>query len=191
LLDVAAREYRFEDADLRDAGAEGDLLLVTAHRRESFGAPLRAMLAAVRDLVERNPALEAVYPVHPNPEVRGAAREVLGDAPRVRLVDPLGYVPFVHLLKEATLVLTDSGGIQEEAPALGTPVLVMRDTTERPEAVEAGTARLVGTTREAIAAAVQELLDDPVARQRMASAANPFGDGRAGRRIADHLASLG
>ncbi len=189
LLEIAARPYMFTDPLLERVGCERRLVLVTAHRRESFGEPFRQMCAAMRDLARDNPAIEIVYPVHPNPNVRRAVQEVLADQDRVHLIDPLEYLPFVHLLKKAYVVLTDSGGIQEEAPALGKPVLVMRDVTERPEAVDAGTAILVGTSYERIRTETQRLLDDPVAYARMAQAANPYGDGFASRRIADHLAS--
>lgn len=190
LLDVAARPYTFACAELERAGRERRLILVTAHRRESFGDPFRQMCAAMRDLAHANPDVEIVYPVHPNPNVRRAVAEVLAGQERIHLVDPIEYLPFIHLLKKAYLVLTDSGGIQEEAPALGKPVLVMRDVTERPEAIEAGTAMLVGTSYDRIRGEVQRLLDDTAAYARMGQAANPYGDGLASRRIAEHLASL-
>jgi UDP-N-acetylglucosamine 2-epimerase (non-hydrolysing) len=160
----------------------GRTILVTAHRRENWGEPLRDICLAVRDLVERNPDVRAVFPVHLNPLVQNTAREILGDLDRVSLIAPLDYAPFVKAMKEATLILTDSGGVQEEGPSLGKPVLVMRTTTERPEAVEAGTVRLVGVKREDIVRNAQELLDDAAAYGRMANAVNPYGDGHAGRR---------
>jgi len=191
LLHVADRPCPdFADARLAAAGKEKKLLLVTAHRRESFGAPLREMFGAMRALVEANADLEIVYPVHPNPNVQAAAQEVLGGVERVALVEPLAYAPFVHLMKRAYIVLTDSGGIQEEAPSLGKPVLVMRKVTERPEAIAAGTARLVGTKRDAIVRGVQGLLDDEAAYAAMARRGNPYGDGHAAERIADHLLSF-
>ena len=159
------------------------LIVVTAHRRENFGAPMRAMLRALATIATRWPDVEIVYPAHPNPEVRRAIRETLGDQQRVRIVDPIGYGPFVTLLDAATLVLTDSGGIQEEAPALGKPVLVMREETERPEAVTAGVAALVGTDEQRIVEATGRLLDDPQAYARMAQGASPYGDGHAAARI--------
>ena len=159
------------------------LIVVTAHRRENFGAPMRAMLRALAAIAARWPDVEIVYPAHPNPEVRRAIRETLGEQQRVRIVDPLGYGPFVTLLDAATLVLTDSGGIQEEAPALGKPVLVMREETERPEAVTAGVAALVGTDEQRIVEATGRLLDDPQAYARMAQGASPYGDGHAAARI--------
>jgi len=159
------------------------LIVVTAHRRENFGAPMRGMLRALATIATRWPDVEIVYPAHPNPEVRRAIHETLGDHRRVRVVDPIGYGPFVTLLDAATLVLTDSGGIQEEAPALGKPVLVMRDETERPEAIAAGVAALVGTDEQRIVEATGRLLDDPRAYARMAQGASPYGDGHAAQRI--------
>jgi len=159
------------------------IALLTAHRRESFGEPLRHVFRAVRTLIARHPGLEVVYPVHPNPNVRAAAAEVLGDEPRVHLVEPLDYLDLVQVMRRAELVLTDSGGIQEEAPAFGVPVLVLRDVTERPEGVEAGVAWLVGTDPDRIVAEGSRCLD--ARRQALAARANPYGDGRAGERIAD------
>ncbi|MBI2425504.1 MAG: UDP-N-acetylglucosamine 2-epimerase (non-hydrolyzing) [Candidatus Hydrogenedentes bacterium] len=187
LLDVANRDYAFTDPFLDRLGNDRRLLLVTAHRRESFGPPFQEMCTAIRDLARANPDLEVVYPVHPNPNVRKTVREVLAGEERVHLIDPLDYVPFVHLLKKAHLVLTDSGGIQEEAPSLGKPVLVMREVTERPEAIEAGTALLVGTQYKRILDTVQDLLDDGAAYARIAQVANPYGDGQASARIVAHL----
>ena len=166
------------------------LLLMTLHRRESFGAPIRAVLGAVRALVERNPDLVVLYPVHPNPNVRGPAEEILGGVARVHLAPPLDYPALIAAMRAAHLVLTDSGGIQEEAPALGKPVLVTRATTERPEAVEEGVAALVGTDATRIAGAVQRLLDDPAAYAAMAKGASPYGDGKAAGRIAEVVAGL-
>jgi UDP-N-acetylglucosamine 2-epimerase (non-hydrolysing) len=160
------------------------LILVTAHRRESFGAPLEAVCAALREIAARYAgAVQLVYAVHPNPNVHEPVHRLLGGVPGVTLTPPLAYSTLVHLMKRADLVLTDSGGIQEEAPGLGVPVLVLRDVTERPEAVEAGTVRLVGTDRERIVAEACRLLDDPVAHARMARAVNPYGDGQASQRI--------
>ena len=190
LLYAAAQPYTFTDPLLRSAGQGRRLLLVTAHRRENLGAPFREMCRAMADLAADNPDLDVIYPVHPNPSVRKTTQEVLAGRERVHLIEPLEYLPFVHLLKKATLVLTDSGGIQEEAPSLGKPVLVMREVTERPEAIEAGTAQLVGTGHDAIVSAVQRLLDDPAAYAAMANRVNPYGDGKAAERIADHLAAL-
>ena len=163
------------------------LVLVTGHRRENFGEGFEQMCLAIRDLAGRGDT-QVVYPVHLNPNVQAPVNRILGGVEGVRLVEPLDYLPFVHLMSRAHLVLTDSGGIQEEAPSLGKPVLVMRDTTERPEAVEAGTVRLVGTDRARIVAEASRLLDDPAAYAAMARAHNPYGDGRAARRIADIIA---
>ncbi len=165
------------------------LVLVTAHRRESFGAAFRELCEALRALVERNPDVSLVYPVHLNPNVQEPVRAILRDVPRVHLVPPVDYGTMVSLLRRAYLVLTDSGGIQEEAPSLGKPVLVMRDTTERPEGIEAGTARLVGTSKQRIVAEAERLLGDPEAYAAMARAHNPYGDGHAAERIADVLAA--
>ena len=158
------------------------LVLVTAHRRESFGDGLEQICAALADLAERSD-VQIVYPVHPNPNVLRPVNRHLSGRPRVSLIGPTEYVPFVALLMQSWIVLTDSGGIQEEAPSLGKPVLVMREKTERPEAVEAGTAKLVGTSRERIVAECCRLLDDRQAYESMACAHNPYGDGRASARI--------
>jgi UDP-N-acetylglucosamine 2-epimerase (non-hydrolysing) len=166
---------------------EQRVILVTAHRRESFGPGFERICRALRMIVERNPDVAVVYPVHLNPNVRTPARAILGRVPRVYLIAPLEYLPFVRLMECAYLILTDSGGIQEEAPALGKPVLVMRDVTERPEAVAAGTARLVGTETEVIVSATERLLRSAAVYRKMARARNPFGDGRASSRIAAAL----
>jgi UDP-N-acetylglucosamine 2-epimerase (non-hydrolysing) len=171
-----------------DSAAQRTLLL-TAHRRENHGEPLRDICRAVLELLERFPDLRAVYPVHLSPRVRSVVMEMLQNHPRMTLCDPLGYGPFVLAMSEATLILTDSGGIQEEAPALGKPVLVLRNTTERPEALEAGTAKLVGTDTARIVAEAGRLLTDPAYYAQMAKAANPFGDGHASERILAAIAS--
>ncbi len=190
LLEVTKRPFEFSDPLLQSVGTERRLILVTAHRRESFGDRFDQMCTAIRDLAARNEDVEIVYPVHPNPNVLRSVDKILRGQDRVHLIAPLDYLPFVHLLKKATIVLTDSGGIQEEAPSLGKPVLVMREMTERPEAVDAGTAMLVGNTYEGIVENVQRLLDDPSAFGAMANAVNPYGDGLASKRIADHLLTL-
>jgi UDP-N-acetylglucosamine 2-epimerase (non-hydrolysing) len=159
------------------------LILVTAHRRENFGAPLLEVIGALRDLAERYPDVDLVYPVHRNPNVDGPVRKELGGVAGVHLIDPLEYKPFADLMAASALILTDSGGIQEEAPSLGKPVLVLRDETERPEAVEAGVVKLVGPHRETIVRAASELLDDPARYRAMAAAMNPYGDGHAAERI--------
>jgi UDP-N-acetylglucosamine 2-epimerase (non-hydrolysing) len=184
LLEVAARPYRFEDAELdRLTSGEGRLLLVTAHRRENWGAPMHRICEAVREIVRRFADLQCVFQMHKNPGVRDIIREELAAEPRVALVEPQEYVPWVNLMKRSTLILTDSGGIQEEGPALGKPLLVMRETTERPEGIAAGTAKLVGTDPERIAAEAATLLTDTAAYDRMSRAVNPYGDGKAARRI--------
>ncbi|HEY8498843.1 MAG TPA: UDP-N-acetylglucosamine 2-epimerase (non-hydrolyzing) [Limnochordales bacterium] len=163
------------------------LVLVTTHRRESWGEPHRSVYRALRDLVEAFDDVAVVVSVHPNPAVRSVAEEELAGVERVVLLNPPGYLEFVPLLKAATLVLTDSGGLQEEAPALGKPVLVLREVTERPEGVEAGCARLVGTERRRIVEEAGRLLRDPAEYRRMAAAVNPYGDGRAAARIVQAL----
>jgi UDP-N-acetylglucosamine 2-epimerase (non-hydrolysing) len=162
------------------------LVLVTAHRRESFGRPLEQIMEAVRILGQRGD-LEIVYPVHLNPNVQEPATRILGNAAHVTLLPPQDYLPLVHLMKRCTLILTDSGGIQEEAPAFGIPVLVLRDVTERPEGVQAGSLVVVGTDRDRIVDEANRLLDDPEAYSRMARAVNPYGDGHAAEKIVDAL----
>lgn len=162
------------------------LILVTGHRRENFGEGFQKICSALQELSLRQD-VQIVYPVHFNPNVRGAVFETLGNNKRVHLIEPLDYLPFVYLMTRSHLILTDSGGIQEEAPALGKPVLVMRDTTERPEGVAAGTVKLVGTETESIVKEVAKLLDDGDAYNAMSSAHNPYGDGRAAARIADFI----
>lgn len=185
---IAALPYDAAHGPLADLSPERRLILVTAHRRESFGRPLEGIFAALKRLAERYASqADILYPVHMNPNVREPARRILGGLPNVRLVEPLDYRTMVYGLQRAHLVLTDSGGLQEEAPALGTPVLVMRDLTERPEALEAGTARLVGTDPQRILAEASRLMDDPAAHAAMARAANPYGDGHAAERIVDAL----
>jgi UDP-N-acetylglucosamine 2-epimerase (non-hydrolysing) len=171
----------------RDANGRRQVL-VTVHRRESFGEPLAGILAALRQLAEEHPAVDWVYPVHPNPNVHGPAHAALGGLTNVRLTAPLDYSSLLGELRHSHLVLTDSGGIQEEAPAFGRPVLVLRETTERPEGVDAGVARLVGTDPDRIVAAASELLTNPAAHAAMACASNPYGDGHAAERIAAILA---
>ena len=166
------------------------IVLVTAHRRESFGAPFQQMCLAMRDLVRRNADLRIVYPVHPNPHVLEPVNAILAGEPRVDLLKPLSYRELAAWMKRSYLILTDSGGIQEEAPALGKPVLVMRDVTERPEAVAAGTARLVGTDRERIVREAERLLSDSAAYREMAQPVSPYGDGHAAERIVAHLQLL-
>ncbi len=172
--------------------AEGSrLILITAHRRENLGEPMHRMFRAIRRVMEEHPDTKAVYPIHMNPQVRKAAHEELDGFDRLRIIDPLDVLDFHNFMARSYLILTDSGGIQEEAPSLGKPVLVMRDTTERPEGVAAGTLRLVGTEEEAICREFSRLLDDPAAYAEMAHASNPYGDGHASERIAGILARRG
>jgi UDP-N-acetylglucosamine 2-epimerase len=159
------------------------LLLVTGHRRENFGRPFQSLCEAIADLA-RTHGLEVVYPVHLNPNVQEPVRRILGGVPNVHLIEPLDYLPFVYLMQRSYVILTDSGGIQEEAPSLGKPVFVMREVTERPEAVAAGTVRLVGTDRAAILAKVTQVLVSESEYQTMSRAHNPYGDGKAAGRIA-------
>lgn len=159
------------------------IVLITGHRRENFGAGFRNICEAIKTTAQRNPDVHFVYPVHLNPNVLQPVNEILSELNNVHLIEPLEYLPFVYLLKHCYLVLTDSGGIQEEAPSLGKPVLVMRQVTERPEAVDAGTVKLVGSSRDAIVESIQQLLDDKKLYDRMSNAHNPYGDGQACSRI--------
>jgi UDP-N-acetylglucosamine 2-epimerase (non-hydrolysing) len=162
------------------------LVLVTAHRRENFGQPLENICAALKELAERGD-VEIIYPVHLNPNVQEPVKRLLGNVPHVTLLPPLDYLPMVHLIKQSTLVLTDSGGIQEEAPTFGIPVLVLREVTERPEGVKAGVLKLVGTDSRLIVSAANRLLNNAGAYAKMAKAVNPFGDGQAAGRIVKSL----
>jgi UDP-N-acetylglucosamine 2-epimerase (non-hydrolysing) len=165
------------------------LIVVTAHRRESFGEGFEHICSALGRLAER-PDVQIVYPVHPNPNVQAPVRRHLTGRPNVLLVDPLEYVPFVDLMRRAWILITDSGGVQEEGPSLGKPILVLRAKTERPEAVQAGTVKLVGTDEDAIVREAARLLEDPQEYERMARVHNPYGDGRASGRIADLIVSF-
>ncbi|MBQ3133623.1 MAG: UDP-N-acetylglucosamine 2-epimerase (non-hydrolyzing) [Clostridia bacterium] len=167
--------------------ADSRLIVITAHRRENLGEPMHAMFRAIRRIVEEHPDVKAIYPIHMNPAVRKAAEEELGGCDRIRLIEPLDVLDFHNFLARSHLILTDSGGIQEEAPSLGKPVLVMRDTTERPEGIQAGTLKLVGTDEQVIYNTCKQLLNDTTAYQAMAHASNPYGDGFACKRIADIL----
>ena len=161
------------------------LILITAHRRENLGDPMRHMFRAIRRVMDEHPDVKAIYPIHMNPAVRELADEYLGHDDRVHIIEPLDVLDFHNFMKRSYLILTDSGGIQEEAPSLGKPVLVMRDTTERPEGIAAGTLKLVGTTEEVIYNEFSKLLNDTAAYNAMAHAENPYGDGHACERIAD------
>lgn len=177
--------------DIERLTASRRMVLITGHRRENFGDGFIQMCRAIKDLAQKYPDVDFIYPMHLNPNVRKPIREVFGNdlsgQKNMFFIEPLEYVEFVALMAKSTLVLTDSGGIQEEAPSLGKPVLVMRDTTERPEAVEAGTVKLVGTDYQTIFSSVSELLDDSEAYRRMSRAVNPYGDGKACQRILDFL----
>jgi UDP-N-acetylglucosamine 2-epimerase (non-hydrolysing) len=183
LLDVANRPHDRTLGPIAAFPSDARVVLVTAHRRESFGPAMRDVCLAVRDIADAFSDVRVIYPVHLNPNVQTPVREILGGHERVLLMQPLDYVTLVHVMRRSTLILTDSGGIQEEAPSFGKPVLVLREVTERLEAVEAGCARVVGTDRDVIFATAAELLNDPVAYMGMAQVGNPFGDGRASQRI--------
>ena len=191
-IDQSAELQNKVHATLAEAGLNTEVLakryvLVTGHRRENFGEGFENICKALSALATANPDMHFIYPVHLNPNVQEPVKRLLGGAGNVHLIQPLGYEPFVFLMQQAYLVLTDSGGVQEEAPGLGKPVLVMRDTTERPEAIEAGTVKLVGTDVEVIVAAVQGLIDDAEQYEKMSRAHNPYGDGQASRRILEFL----
>jgi UDP-N-acetylglucosamine 2-epimerase len=189
LLSTTRRHYDWSNGPLVNVPREKRLVLVTAHRRESFGKPLREICLAIRDLAREfgSSGVHFVYPVHLNPRVQEPVVNILGKTPHISLLDPLDYLSLVHLMKESTLILTDSGGIQEEAPSLGVPVLVLRDKTERPEGIEAGVARLVGRKRQSIIEETRRLLQDSNAYATMAQQANPYGDGYAATRVVAHL----
>ena len=163
------------------------MILVTAHRRENLGEPMRQMFKAIRRLIDEFPDIQVVYPVHLNPVVRETADEILGNNPRIHLIDPLEVIDFHNFLAKAHIIMTDSGGIQEEAPSLGVPVLVLRDTTERPEGIEAGTLKLAGTDEETIYNLAKQLLTDEAEYEKMARASNPYGDGKASYRIVQSI----
>jgi UDP-N-acetylglucosamine 2-epimerase (non-hydrolysing) len=188
LLRIVDKEYKFSDPVLRKIDfASQRVLVLTTHRRENLGEPMRQIYAALRDIVNEFPDVVVVFPVHKNPAVRRVAEKELGDIERIKLIEPLDYQPFANLMDRAYLILTDSGGLQEEAPSLGKPVLVLRENTERPEAIEAGTVELVGLERERIYQAAKSLLMDQAAYHKMAKAVNPYGDGKASTRIIEAL----
>ncbi len=184
LLTTVHAQYRFVDAALQQLlDSPGKKVLITAHRRENQGAPMMHIFQAVRRLHETLPEVQFIFPIHKNPKVRELAAQILGGLERVHIIEPLDYEPFANAMSKVDLILTDSGGLQEEAPALGKPVLVLRDTTERPEAVTAGTVELVGTDEELIYQTALKLLTDADAYGKMANAVNPYGDGKACGRI--------
>ncbi|MBQ9615372.1 MAG: UDP-N-acetylglucosamine 2-epimerase (non-hydrolyzing) [Selenomonadaceae bacterium] len=177
-------DFEFENFFLHDLDFTGKrMILVTTHRRENLGAPMRHVYKALKQLTEEFEDVEIVFPVHKNPKVREVVNEELGGLEKVHLIDPLDYEPFANLMHRSHLILTDSGGVQEEAPALGKPVLVLRDTTERPEAVAAGTVKLIGTERDRVYEEAKRLLTDQKEYDRMAGSCNPYGDGKASERI--------
>ncbi|NLY83807.1 MAG: UDP-N-acetylglucosamine 2-epimerase (non-hydrolyzing) [Acholeplasmataceae bacterium] len=184
LIKTITPSWQFEDAALREVISSNDrLILVTTHRRENLGAPMRHVYQALREVLAAYGNVSIIFPVHKNPKVREIVEQELGRLDRVHLIEPLDYQPFANLMAKVDIVLTDSGGIQEEAPALGKPVLVLRDTTERPEAVAAGTVKLIGTGYEDVLRETGRLLEDDAYYRRMADACNPYGDGRAAERI--------
>ncbi len=188
LLEVTSRPHEFNCTELQGIDfASGPVILMTAHRRENWGKPLENICKGVLRLVDEIPGLQVIYPVHANPLLRETVYPLLGKHSRIHLVEPLDYMDFAHLMACSTVILTDSGGLQEEAPALDKPVLVMREKTERPEGLEAGTVRLVGTDGEKIFSEVRELLENEKLYREMASAKNPFGDGKAAQRICKYL----
>ena len=184
-LETTVRDdYKHEQLDW---ASDSRLILLTAHRRENLGQPLRSMFRAIQRIVDENKDIKVIYPIHMNPVVRKTAEEILGDCDRIRIIEPLDVLDFHNFMAHSYLILTDSGGIQEEAPSLGKPVLVMRDTTERPEGIAAGTLKLVGTNEETIYAAINLILRDRTEYERMSQASNPYGDGHTCERIADIL----
>jgi len=188
LLGVVGLKYDFSGTELANVDFERKrVILITSHRRENIGHPMIEIFTAVKNIITANQDVEVVFPVHKNPVVRGIANDILRGLDRVHLVEPLDYLPFANLMGKCYMIMTDSGGIQEEAPSLGKPVLVLRDTTERPEALSAGTAKLAGTDAASIAAHAQRLLDDRIEYARMSNAANPYGDGKAASRIVKAL----
>ncbi|MGN0323152.1 MAG: non-hydrolyzing UDP-N-acetylglucosamine 2-epimerase [Oliverpabstia sp.] len=184
LKTTVKEDYRHPELEW---ASDSRLVLITAHRRENLGTPMKHMFSAIRRVLDEHPDVKAIYPIHMNPLVRETAEAILGGESRLHMIEPLEVLDFHNFMARSHIILTDSGGIQEEAPALGKPVLVMRDTTERPEGVEAGTLKLTGTDEETIYRNFTELLDNPEAYDRMSKASNPYGDGRACMRIADIL----
>lgn len=179
IFDTINTQYKLQD--------DRKIILVTSHRRENFGEGFKKICEALKTIALKNPDIDIVYPVHLNPNVQKPVKEILSNIINIHLIEPLSYEEFVYLMDRSYFIITDSGGIQEEAPSLGKPVLVMRDTTERPEAVEAGTVKLVGTDKEKIVKEAQQLIDDKQAYEKMAMARNPYGDGKASERIKEFL----
>ncbi len=186
LLLTVQKDYTFRDPVLSSLDySSSKIILLTTHRRENLGEPMRNIYLALKQVVEEHPEVQVVFPMHKNPQVREVVNSVLGRMDRVHLIEPLDYQPFVNLMARSYIILTDSGGVQEEAPSFGKPVLVLRDTTERPEAVEAGTVQLLGTSKDTVYTAVKSLILNPEDYARMANAVNPYGDGKAARRTVD------
>ena len=177
-------DYRHPELDW---ASDSRLIIITAHRRENLGEPMHHMFRAIRRILDEHPDVKAIYPIHMNPKVRQIAKEVFDDCDRVRLIEPLEVFDFHNFQNKSYLIMTDSGGIQEEAPSLGKPVLVLRDTTERPEGIKAGTLKLTGTDEEVIYNETKKLLSDKEAYHAMSHASNPYGDGHASERIADAI----
>ncbi|WP_180376323.1 non-hydrolyzing UDP-N-acetylglucosamine 2-epimerase [Ligilactobacillus salivarius] len=186
LKQTVDKEYHHDILD--KVSPDNKLILLTMHRRENQGEPMRRVFKVIREVVESREDVEVIYPVHLSPAVQEAAKEILGNTERIHLISPLDVVDFHNLAARSYFIMTDSGGVQEEAPSLGKPVLVLRDTTERPEGVEAGTLKLVGTESEEVKKEMEELLDNDAEYQRMAQAKNPYGDGKASERILDAIA---
>ena len=189
LLSVVDKNHKFDDKNLNNIDFENNkIVLLTAHRRENWGEPMKDIFAAVRELVTKNEDVDVIFPMHKNPLIRELANESFkGVEDKIHLIEPLEYVDFANLMAKCYLIMTDSGGIQEEAPALGKPVIVLRTETERPEAVEAGTVKLAGIKKEDIFNIADELINDEEAYNKMAHAVNPYGDGKACPRIAEHI----
>lgn len=188
LRTTVKEEYTFKEELLNKIDyVNQKVILVTTHRRENLGDPMRNVYEAIRDIIGEHEEVEVIFPMHRNPKVRSIVQEVLGDMPRVHLIEPLEYEPFANLMDRTYLIMTDSGGIQEEAPSLGKPVLVLRDTTERPEAVQAGTVKLVGTDKATVYSTAKELITNAEMYTAMSNAVNPYGDGLASERIVQAL----
>lgn len=188
LLQVVKKDYVFEDQMLNNIDFENKkVILLTCHRRENWGEPMEGIFRAVKSIVEENPNTHLIFPMHMNPIVRDAANSILGNHDRISLIEPLDYEPFANLMAKSYLLMTDSGGVQEEAPALGKPVVVLRTETERPEAVESGTVKVVGVKEEKVYQMGDRLIRDKSYYESMANAVNPYGDGKASKRIADYL----
>lgn len=186
LLETVQEDYIFNIEEVNNIDFNNKkLILLTSHRRENLGQPMRNIFKGINKIIRENEDVEVVFPVHLNPKVRDIVNEELGGIDRIYLIEPLDYLPFVNLMAKSYLIMTDSGGIQEEAPGLGKPVLVLRNTTERPEAVDAGTVKMVGTNKEMIVSKVNELLNNKEEYNKMANAINPYGDGKASKRIVD------